>query len=138
MMRQVAATSIVVFKQGCFLLIKRKYAPYQDWLSFPGGKVEPHETAIEAARRELYEETSLVAEELELLHSIDLHDEGEAPSSSLLNVYHALSTSGTLRPGDDASAAFWLSFAQMQQQQVIPSVLRVAKAMMDKQQVMRV
>jgi len=126
---KIAAASTVVFEAGRFLLIERKYPPYQGWLSFPGGKVEPHETPAQAAARELYEETALMAGELKLLLTIDLHKENEAASSTLLNVYHALSTSGEAYPGDDANALFWYNLAEMQGKQVIPSVLRVAEAM---------
>jgi len=123
----IAAASVVVFNQGRFLLIERKYPPYQGWLSFPGGKVEPQEKPLEAAKRELYEETALIAKELKLLATMDLYKEGEAIKRTLLNVYQALATQGTPRPGDDANAIFWYDVAQMQKFQVIPSVLAVAK-----------
>jgi len=45
---------------------------------FPGGKIEKGETPAEAARRELAEETGLVADELEPL-AIVVHDYAEAP-----------------------------------------------------------
>jgi len=126
---KIAAVSVVVFEAGRFLLIERKYPPYQGWLSFPGGKVEPHETASEAAARELYEETALMADGLELLRTIDLFQEGEASRPTFLNVYHALSTRGVASPGDDASAIFWYDVDEMRKHQTIPSVLAVAKAM---------
>jgi len=125
--QKIAAASVVVLEGKRFLLIERKYPPYQGWLSFPGGKVEPHETPMEAAARELYEETALIANKLELLCTVDLHKEGEASRPTLLNVYHALSTSGVACPGDDASACFWYDLEQMQARQTIPSVLVVAK-----------
>jgi len=126
---RIAAASVVVVQAGRFLLIERKYPPYQGWLSFPGGKVEPHETVLEAARRELYEETALIAERLVFLRTVDLYQEGEASSPTLLNVYHALSVHGVAHPGDDANAIFWYDIKQMQTRRVIPSVLVVAKVL---------
>jgi len=127
---EIAAASVVVFEAGRFLLIERKYPPFQGWLSFPGGKVEPHETACEAAARELYEETALTPTKLILLRTVDLYQEGEASKRTLLNVYHALETKGVACPGDDASAIFWYDVDEMKNRQTIPSVLAVAKAMM--------
>jgi len=37
----VHAVSLLVFGEGKFLLIERAKMPFQGWLSFPGGKVEP-------------------------------------------------------------------------------------------------
>jgi len=126
---KIAAVSIVVFEQNRFLLIERKYPPFQGFLSFPGGKVERGEAPPQAAARELYEETALIAHELKFLLTLDLHEQDEAPSPTLLSVYHALSTSGQACPGDDASALFWYNVSQMQARPLIPSVLVVAKAM---------
>jgi len=123
----ISAASIVVFEAERFLLIERKYPPYQGWLSFPGGKVEPHENALQAAARELYEETALIADKFKLLSTIDLYEEGEATKHFLLNVYQAMATKGQPRPGDDASALFWYNVAEMGKFQVIPSVLAIAK-----------
>ncbi len=41
------------------LLIERKYDPFAGHWAFPGGFIEPDETTIDAARRELAEETGL-------------------------------------------------------------------------------
>jgi len=124
---KVAAASVVVFEAGRFLLIERKYQPYQGWLSFPGGKVEANESAMAAAMRELKEETALIATELKLLLTLDLHKEGEADKRTLLNVYQALTITGEPCAGDDASALFWYDVTQMQKFKTIPSVLAVAK-----------
>jgi bifunctional NMN adenylyltransferase/nudix hydrolase len=49
----------VVIKGGMILLIKRRYAPGVGLYALPGGFVNPDETFIQAAARELKEETTL-------------------------------------------------------------------------------
>ena len=46
------------------LLIKRAKEPYANSWAFPGGVIEMHETLLEAAVRELEEETSLFVSDL--------------------------------------------------------------------------
>lgn len=62
--------SIIVFKEGKVLLGKRAKDPRLIW-SFPGGAVEPGEDAVSAAKRELLEETGLVASELQFVGYAD-------------------------------------------------------------------
>ena len=52
------------------LMCKREKNPYKGLFNLVGGKLEEGETEIEGAYRELEEETGLVAEGVELLHSI--------------------------------------------------------------------
>lgn len=53
---------------GMFLLLKRKHAPAGAW-TYVAGKIEPGETAVQAAIRETAEETELA---IEALYSADL------------------------------------------------------------------
>ena len=52
---------------GRFLVLQRNAAPCRDGWDLPGGFVEPGEAPGEAVLRELWEETQLVATDLELL-----------------------------------------------------------------------
>ena len=55
---------VVLFNdEGKILLEERSDDGYFD---FPGGSIDPQESAEEAAARELFEETGLIADELEL------------------------------------------------------------------------
>lgn len=65
---------IVVFNadQSELLFCKRMKDPYQGLYNFVGGKVEDGEDSTAAAYRELYEETGISSEELELHHLMDL------------------------------------------------------------------
>ncbi|WP_169727625.1 NUDIX domain-containing protein [Cucumibacter marinus] len=51
--------SIAVFRGRDVLLVKRGKAPYLDYWSFPGGRIEDGEATAGAALRELREETGL-------------------------------------------------------------------------------
>ena len=58
-LRPILGAIAVVYHRGEVLLIQRKTAPNAGWWGFPGGHVELGETAMEAARRELLEETGV-------------------------------------------------------------------------------
>jgi ADP-ribose pyrophosphatase YjhB (NUDIX family) len=58
--RPVLAASAACFRGGKLLLARRANPP-QLW-TLPGGRVEPGEAAVDAARRELMEETGVDAE----------------------------------------------------------------------------
>ena len=55
------ASACLVDERGRVMLIAREKEPFRDRLAFPGGGVEENETPLEAARRELVEETGHVA-----------------------------------------------------------------------------
>ena len=50
-------------KEELLVIFEKKW---NCWV-FPGGKMEPNETPLEAAKREVFEETNLVIEDLEIV-----------------------------------------------------------------------
>ncbi|EJF90643.1 NUDIX hydrolase [Bartonella tamiae] len=123
------AVSVICRHGPLFLLIKRKNNPYQNYLAFPGGKMKHGESAIIAAQRELFEETHLGTSNLAYVTTIIQNDKDQ---SFEILVYEALSFKGRAKAQDDAKALYWLSFNEMKQHNVIPSVLDIVKNYYDK------
>ena len=66
---------IVVFNKNleeCLFCIRAK-EPYKGLYNFVGGKVEDNETNDDAAYRELFEETGITSNDIELDHFMDLN-----------------------------------------------------------------
>lgn len=54
------------------LMCKRKKKPYKGLSNFVGGKIEKNENGMDAAYRELWEETSITKDDITLSHFMDL------------------------------------------------------------------
>lgn len=72
---------IVVFNKNAdrMLMCKRKKNPYKGLSNFVGGKIEVGEDGMDAAYRELFEETAITKDDIKLTHLMDFtyHMAGE-------------------------------------------------------------
>ncbi len=93
---------MVCLRGGSVLLIKRGKPPREGQWSIPGGRIEPGETAVAAALRELREETGV---EAELLGLVDVVDYIAPERHYVLVDYAARWLSGEPVAGDDATDA---------------------------------
>lgn len=94
----------------CVLLIKRKFPPYKGRWALPGGFVRYDEPLVEAAMRELYEETGVRNLYIEQLYTFG--DPKRDPRRRVITVtYFALISSENLvvRPDTDVSDVRWHS-----------------------------
>ena len=106
-----AGVSVLCHRDGRALLIKRGKDPYKDHWSLPGGLVELGETLVQAAERELMEETGIIAvlgDPVETFDSIQRDDDGKVLTHFILTVFCGTYHSGEAVAGDDAAAADWV------------------------------
>ncbi|MCQ2279340.1 MAG: NUDIX hydrolase [Bacteroidales bacterium] len=96
------------------LWIERGQDPCQGKLAFPGGFLNMDETLEECARRELQEETSLVAEKLEQFHAFSAVDRD--PRERVISVaFFGLVKMAAVHGGDDAQSAQWVRIDEVPQ-----------------------
>ena len=70
-LRAVPAVGVVCLRGQEVLLVRRGNPPKRGEWSIPGGRIEPGETARQAALRELHEETGVAAELVGLVDVVD-------------------------------------------------------------------
>ena len=95
------------------LLIQRKNEPCKGKWAFPGGFMDIDETTIDAARRELKEETGLVVGEL---HRVGIFDAVDCdPRERIITVayYTILDKPAEVSGLDDAAQAKWFSLTEL-------------------------
>lgn len=100
----VGAAVVIIDTVGRILMVKRaKGASRAGYWSVPAGFVDYGEDVRQAARRELLEETGLIAEIGDVLHvASNFHD----PNKLTVGIWFAgLVTGGVLQAGDDAEEA---------------------------------
>lgn len=109
----VPAVGVVCLRGDAVLLIRRGTPPRLGEWSLPGGRIEPGETAIDAAIRELREETGVEARLTGLLDVVD----GIFPSAGkhyVLIDYAAEWVAGEPVAGDDALEARFVALDQVE------------------------
>lgn len=90
------------------LLIKRGNDPFKGSYALPGGFPEMDELLVEAAKRELFEETGLKDIELKQLYAFDAIDrDPRGRNISIAFVGYTELSNCKLKAGDDASEAQW-------------------------------
>lgn len=101
----------VLVRDDAVLLVQRGKMPDAGLWGFPGGHVEPGETALNAAVRELQEETGVLAVAVEYLTNVDVirrDNQGAITAHYLLAAVLCDYRAGTPVAADDAADARWV------------------------------
>ena len=116
MNRPLVGAIAVVCHRDRVILVQRGKQPSAGMWGFPGGHLELGETALQAAARELLEETGVIARPLSYLTNIDviLRDkDGAVESQYLLTAVLCEYQQGTPQPADDAEQAQWIAISDL-------------------------
>jgi 8-oxo-dGTP diphosphatase len=113
--------AVVTDEQGRLLMIQRGHDPGAGLWSIPGGRVEPGETDVQALVREMLEETNLQVKVGKLVGSV----QRQGPGDMVIDIrdYAATVTGGTLRAGDDAADARWVTAAELARLEVTDGLI---------------
>lgn len=115
------AALAVLIREERVLLVRRKNEPDAGMWGFPGGHVDLGEMALDAAARELREETGVVGRPLQYLTNIDviIHDEdGGLKFHFLLAAVLCDYLSGDPVADDDVSEAKWQNIEDVLSHQI--------------------
>ena len=129
------AALAVVLRDNRVLLARRGKSPDKGLWGYPGGHVEWGETALQAATRELREETGIEAEAVSYLTNIDLlraAPDGSTSVHFLLAAVQCRYIRGRALAADDVSEVRWVPFsdvenARLQMSDRVVDVLRLAR-----------
>ena len=120
--------SFALLRGDSVLLVERAKPPRAGLWSLPGGHIEPGETAVAAAERELLEETGLAATCAGL---VDIQDvimrdaEGNLKVHYLLAVFYGVWQSGEPLAASDAGAARFVALSDLDAYPLTPGAKRL-------------
>jgi len=130
--RPIPAVSAAVIRGDHILMVRRRNPPSAGLLALPGGKIEAGETLLQAAARELMEETGVLAAPRGIVTAIDLFDHdafGLLAGHFVIVVVQLEWQGGVEAAADDATELRWMDLAALEQDDagVCESASRVAR-----------
>ena len=110
----IVGIGAVVVDSGRVLLVQRGREPLKGMWSLPGGMLEVGESLHEGVAREVFEETGLKVEPIELLELLDRIVREESPSGLRVRYHYVIAdylcrlVGGSLKASSDAEAVRWV------------------------------
>ena len=103
--------------EGQFLFQERSKQPYSGYWGFPTGKIRWGETMLQAAARELSEETGLTAtlRVVGMYHKLDYDEHGELLEDKYLVLFHGTDPQGDLMIETETHTNHWLTPSEYNQ-----------------------
>jgi 8-oxo-dGTP diphosphatase len=98
---------IVLCKSSKILLIKRLKDPYKDCWALPGGFVDENEDLEDAAKRELFEETSVKVDQLTQIGAFGKPFRDPRHHTVSIAFYGEVDENTIAMASDDAKDAYW-------------------------------
>ncbi len=121
------AVAVLVERKGKLLVVLRGNPPAKDTWSLPGGSIELGETVLEAAEREVGEETGVQVKAEDMVTYVDaIYRQGEAVRFHYVIIYVAARyVGGEVSPGDDAKDAGFYSIEELNTMPVEKKTLEI-------------
>lgn len=123
MLQTPNAASVALIHGDDILLIQRARAPWLGLWSFPGGRLEPGETAEACAIREIGEELGVAIADLRPVTRLHLGD-----GKFLLQVYATTAFTGEITISDEIAAYRWVPGNQLGGLETTPHLAEVIQA----------
>jgi ADP-ribose pyrophosphatase YjhB (NUDIX family) len=126
--RPILGVGAIVIDSARVLLVERGHEPLKGYWSLPGGVLEVGEKLADGVRRETLEETGL---EIELLRVVEIFERIMRDAAGAVEYHYVLvdylcrATGGSLKAGDDVSAARWVDRACLSQYRITEGTLPV-------------
>ena len=123
-----AGASFILIRGDTVLLVERAKPPRVGLWSLPGGHIEPGETSVEAAIRELLEETGLeaTAEGLADIQDVIITDPvGRLQAHFLMAVFYGRWQGGEPVAATDAGDARFIAFDALDEYPLTPGAKRL-------------
>ena len=121
MMKQIEVVAAIIRKDNRIFATQRGYGEWKDWWEFPGGKMEPGETAEEALKREIREELSTEISVDELLCTVEY----DYPQFHLTMHCYLCSLLTEALHLNEHEAARWLSGEELDSVRWLPADLQI-------------
>jgi 8-oxo-dGTP diphosphatase len=118
----------LIVRRNSILLVQRARSPLKGYWSLPGGLIETGESIEAALRREVLEETGLLARPkkmFEIFERIILDQQGRAEYHYILHDYLCTVVGGELKAGDDAGRVAWVPRAKLKTLELTEGTLEV-------------